>query len=50
MRAELAKDSNTDKREMVRKIDAYFAEPSEFKTLAVPKIPDGSPIGMDCDY
>ena len=50
MRAELAKDSDIDKREMVRKIDNYFAEPAKFKAIEVPKIPDGSPIGMDCDY
>ena len=50
MRAELVKDTDIDKREMVRRIDNYFAEPSKFKAIAVPKIPDGSPIGMDCDY
>ncbi|WP_285655282.1 zinc-dependent metalloprotease [Allomuricauda sp. NBRC 101325] len=34
--------------EMVRRIDAFAKEPSEFKLIPVEKIPDGSPIGMDC--
>jgi len=43
----------TDKKgvnaaELVRRIDNFFEAPGEFKVLSVPKIPDGSPIGMDC--
>jgi len=34
--------------EIVRRIDQFYAEPGDFKLVPVPKIPDGSPIGMDC--
>ena len=34
--------------EMVRRIDAFMKAPSAFKVIPAPKIPDGSPIGMDC--
>ncbi|MGX1930396.1 zinc-dependent metalloprotease [Flagellimonas sp. 2504JD4-2] len=34
--------------EMVRRIDAFTKAPHNFKIISVPKIPDGSPIGMDC--
>lgn len=34
--------------EMVRRIDAFTKSPSSFKVIPAPKIPDGSPIGMDC--
>src|SRR5690606_35312361 len=34
--------------EMVNRIDNFMVEPSEFKLIPVPDIPDGSPIGMDC--
>ncbi|WP_373075663.1 zinc-dependent metalloprotease, partial [Zeaxanthinibacter enoshimensis] len=34
--------------EMVRRIDRYYGHPELFKFPAAPKIPDGSPIGMDC--
>lgn len=34
--------------EMVRRIDAFLDKPENFKLLPTPKIPDGSPIGMDC--
>lgn len=34
--------------EMVRRIDAFLKAPSSFEVVPVPKIPDGSPIGMDC--
>lgn len=34
--------------EMVQRIDNFMKEPSEFKLIPVPTIPDGSPIGMDC--
>jgi hypothetical protein len=32
-------------------IKEYFDEPQKFKAVPVPKIPDGSPIGMDiCEF
>ncbi|MGW9686113.1 zinc-dependent metalloprotease [Flagellimonas sp. 2504JD1-5] len=34
--------------EMVRRIDAFTKAPDSFKVIPAPKIPDGSPIGMDC--
>jgi hypothetical protein len=40
--------ASIDQQEMVRTINTYFKDPVNFKTMAVPKIPDGSPIGMDC--
>ncbi len=36
------------KTEMVRRINAFYEWPQAFKVPDVPKIPDGSPIGMDC--
>ena len=36
---------------MVKQIDSYLGNPSGFKAVASPKIPDGSPIGNDvCNY
>ncbi|NAY91120.1 DUF5117 domain-containing protein [Muricauda sp. JGD-17] len=32
----------------VRRIDDFLKKPSDFKVISAPKIPDGSPIGMDC--
>lgn len=34
--------------EMVQRIDNFLDDPSKFKLIPVPNIPDGSPIGMDC--
>jgi len=34
--------------EMVRLIDEFYDHTREFKVIPSPKIPDGSPIGMDC--
>ena len=34
--------------EMVRRIDAFLKAPASFTVIPAPKIPDGSPIGMDC--
>ena len=36
-------------KEMLKMISTFKKNPSKFKKLNVPKIPDGSPIGMDCD-
>ena len=49
LKSELLSDGkNTINAEMVKRIDAFMEEPSEFKLIPVEKIPDGSPIGMDC--
>jgi hypothetical protein len=34
--------------EMVKRIDMFMEKPTSFNVIPVPKIPDGSPIGMDC--
>jgi hypothetical protein len=34
--------------EMVRRIDQFYEKPETFEVVQSPKIPDGSPIGMDC--
>ncbi len=39
---------NTLAVEMVRRIDGFLNAPSKFKVIPSPKIPDGSPIGMEC--
>ena len=44
----LAGGKNAISAELVRRIDAFLEEPSEFEPLRAPSIPDGSPIGMDC--
>ena len=36
------------KGEISRRITDFYEHPNEFKVVAAPKIPDGSPIGMDC--
>lgn len=36
--------------EMARQIDAFYAHPDQFKVPEAPKIPDGSPIGMECMF
>ena len=49
LRAELlTSKKGANAQEMVRRIDRFFDEPDEFQVIPVPKIPDGSPIGMDC--
>lgn len=44
----LSSGKNATAIEMVRRIDAFMDEPEDFEVIATPKIPDGSPIGMDC--
>jgi len=39
-------DPNT--MEMLRRMDVFTKNPDKFKVIAAPKLPDGSPIGMDC--
>lgn len=49
LKSELLKTGKTAVNvEMVRRIDRFTSKPEEFKVLPAPKIPDGSPIGMDC--
>ncbi|MCX2719462.1 zinc-dependent metalloprotease [Lentiprolixibacter aurantiacus] len=49
LRASLLKSrANGTAVEMVRRIDRFYSDPEEFKVIPSPKIPDGSPIGMDC--
>ncbi|PIB22958.1 zinc-dependent metalloprotease [Maribacter sp. 4G9] len=36
------------KGEINRRITNYYEHPSNFKVVPAPKLPDGSPIGMDC--
>ncbi len=44
----LGAGKNTISAELVRRIDAFLSAPHKFKVVPAPKIPDGSPIGMDC--
>ena len=44
------KEVNLDQAEMARIINSYFKEPASFNVISTPKIPDGSPIGMDCEF
>lgn len=48
LRAQFMTSNNVDVREMGRRINKFLEEPEEFKVIPAPKIPDGSPIGMDC--
>ncbi len=41
-------EKSTTSAEMLRRIDAFFKTPASFKVIPSPKIPDGSPIGMNC--
>jgi len=34
-------------KHMVKNIDAFLKNPKTFKRINAPKIPDGSPIGME---
>ena len=44
----LSNGKNANAAEMVRRIDQFIEKPEDFKVIPTPKIPDGSPIGMDC--
>ena len=37
-------------QEIVRRIEKFLKAPEKFVLIKAPKIPDGSPIGMDCAY
>jgi hypothetical protein len=47
---QIAKDSGNDavRSEMLKRIKNFNEHPDLFKVIPSPKIPDGSPIGMDC--
>ncbi|MGB5820025.1 MAG: zinc-dependent metalloprotease [Saonia sp.] len=44
----LSRDYGVNDREMARRIQGFTKKPELFKVIPTPKIPDGSPIGMDC--
>lgn len=44
----LTSGKNSIGMEMVRRIDAFYEHPDKFEVISAPKLPDGSPIGMDC--
>jgi len=44
----LTSGKNATAMEMVRRINTFNKNPDKFKVIATPKLPDGSPIGMDC--
>ena len=48
LRGEFMTSDDVDVREMARRINKFLEEPEEFKVIPAPKMPDGSPIGMDC--
>lgn len=37
-------------KQLLREIAKFREDPDEFEMITTPKIPDGSPIGMDCLY
>jgi len=47
----LMKAQDPESKEFLRQIKAFMEAPEDFKLNSAPKIPDGSPIGMDiCNY
>jgi hypothetical protein len=48
LKSKYMSSSDADQKEMARRIGIFMEEPDEFKVIAAPKLPDGSPIGMDC--
>jgi hypothetical protein len=47
----LMKSQNVENKEFLRLIKNFMEKPEDFKLNSAPKIPDGSPIGMDiCNY
>ncbi|WP_276392535.1 zinc-dependent metalloprotease [Eudoraea chungangensis] len=44
----IASKDDAISKEMLRRINQFNKEPKEFKVIEAQKIPDGSPIGMDC--
>lgn len=48
IRAFYGKNTSTMSKYMVQTIDQFKANPSDWKPMQTPNIPDGAPIGMDC--
>lgn len=48
LKSRLISRNDINSREMIRRIDRFVRFPDKLKIMQVPKIPDGSPIGMDC--
>jgi hypothetical protein len=48
LKSKYMSSSDADLKEMARRIGIFMEEPDKFKVIAAPKLPDGSPIGMDC--
>lgn len=48
LRQQLLAKNDPYPQEMIRRIDGFLKAPEKFQLIAAPKIPDGSPIGMDC--
>jgi uncharacterized protein DUF4953/uncharacterized protein DUF5117 len=48
LKSSLISRSDINSREMIRRIDRFVKSPDKFEIMQAPKIPDGSPIGMDC--
>lgn len=48
LRKYLGTVNNVDAKELLRRIERYYQKPDAFKVTPAPKIPDGSPIGMNC--
>lgn len=48
LRGKLMLKTDVNAAEMIRRIDKFLKAPEKFEIIKAPKIPDGSPIGMDC--
>ncbi|MCK5440675.1 MAG: peptidase, partial [Maribacter sp.] len=48
LKSRLISKSDINSREMIRRINRFLKFPDKFEIMQAPKIPDGSPIGMDC--
>ena len=48
LKNELMAKSDVYAQDMIRRINDFNKAPGKFKLIDAPKIPDGSPIGMDC--
>lgn len=48
LKARLSSDSGPYAQEMLLRINDFYEHPEQFEVIPAPKIPDGSPIGMDC--
>lgn len=48
LKSRLISRNDINSREMIRRIDRFVRFPDKLKIMQASKIPDGSPIGMDC--